>query len=358
MSQHRAEHCIGGKGPRGPGRWTAAALALCAAMLGPLVCLADEGASGQAAAPGDAELAAQALGAKKYDLARQLYARAYERQPAAQTLLGLALSEYYSEHLVESATHFRQYLARADAATDKLALVHAWIDGVEARIVRLEIHVPAGAQVSVDGTPVARDSSHESRISIDILPGSHEVVAHRGTNSQVRYVAAQGGQQLDVEFPPDAESAGVGTTPPEQFASWPAAPPTSAQPTGSSAKWATTIALGSLGLVSAAIAAGFAFDFGQKGADADRLRTAVGAAGCGPASPSSADCAALHEKLNAQSTSGGLATGFSIGAGVAAAGALGALLLWPSNPRSASRGWRTAPWLGAGQAGFVVSRPW
>jgi tetratricopeptide (TPR) repeat protein len=117
----------------------------------------------RAADGGDAKTLVQA-GAEQftrmqYDAARESFAQAYALDPQAATVLDLALAELQTKRPVEAAAHFRAYLARPDADQDKRGAVEAkWLPRAEAQLARVQLVVPAGAQVLVDGVPATPDA--------------------------------------------------------------------------------------------------------------------------------------------------------------------------------------------------------
>src|SRR5579862_6575179 len=87
-----------------------------------------------------------------YEGARVALLRAYGFAPRAETVLKLGVAELQSGHPVEAAQHLHEYLRHTEQPADKLDLVRTkWLPRAEAETARLDVFVPAGAEVLVDG---------------------------------------------------------------------------------------------------------------------------------------------------------------------------------------------------------------
>ncbi|MBI5535076.1 MAG: PEGA domain-containing protein [Deltaproteobacteria bacterium] len=114
--------------------------------------------------------------AKKYEEARAAFLQAYALKKHPAVLLNLAQSELKSNHPVDAARHFSQYLqenAAASAAERKTAEQGLAEARLKTGRVQVEVNV-AGAEVFVDDELVGKAPLHEA---IDVGPGAHKVEA-------------------------------------------------------------------------------------------------------------------------------------------------------------------------------------
>jgi len=295
-----------------------------------------------------------------YEGARAAFVRAYELEPKAATLFNLALSELNSDHPVEAAAHFREYLAHTGEPAQKLASVRIkWLPRAEARTARLDVFAPSGAELLVDGVEpeyaTQATGSAGSPVSIAIAAGEHEVTARQGTVSEAQHVTARGGELVEVHFQrmPDAPApspavgwAGSGEMPDHAMA----APPR--------AKWITVIALGSGAVVAAGLGVGFGIASQNSAHNAQVLQNEVSSGWtstqCAGPLGSTPFCMKLKGDVDANRQDWTLSAVSYVGAGVLGAASLATWMLW--KPKSAPVAVR--PVVGAGGAGLVVGGPW
>jgi hypothetical protein len=142
---------------------------------------------------------------KQYEAARESFAQAYALDPEARTLLNLALAELESNRPVQAAAHFRAYLGRPDVAEDKRGAVEAkWLPRAESQLARLQLVVPAGAQVLVDGKPAAADPSLGV---FEVVAGDHDIAAVSAGRSEIEHVTASAGSTLTMRMLVDDPAA-------------------------------------------------------------------------------------------------------------------------------------------------------
>jgi tetratricopeptide (TPR) repeat protein len=181
-----------------------------------------------------------------YDGARRAFEQAYRADPTSGTLFDLALAELHSGRAVDSVQHFRQYIARADAQTDKADAVRTrWLPVALAHIARLHIQAPPGVELMVDGNRLG----FTPLFDLEIDGGSHRVVARRGPWSQETTVVVREGDftPLRIDGPVAAEVVSIRR------------PSTASD----ESRTITEAALMSSAVAAAAVAAGFALESGS-----------------------------------------------------------------------------------------------
>jgi hypothetical protein len=299
---------------------------------------------------------------RNYESARAAFARAYELDPKARTMLQLGLAELNSDHPVEAAAHLREYLTHIDEPADKLEAVRAkWLPRAEARTATLEITAPAGAEVSIDGSLQGQAPLR----AIVVREGEHDVSAQLGDLEQTHHVSARGGQLVDVSFELTSPSppAPPLSTSAANAASTPGPAPEPPPATSSNAKWIAVLATGGGAVVAAGIGIGFAFASQRSGKDAQAARTLIDAKAnltawsgseCNP--PSSPSAGALCNQLDGQTSSQNrqaTISNWAYGiAGVLGAASVASFFFWPGSPL------RFEPTMGARSAGLSSAGSW
>jgi hypothetical protein len=306
--------------------------------------------------------------AKQYEAARVALARAFELDPRAETLLELGMAELFTDRPVEAATHLKEYVGRKDAPRDKLQIVQkTWLRQAELQTAHLDIYVPSGAEIAIDGTLQDRPPSARSPVgpagrapmTIIIRAGEHDVMERYGTAEEVKHVMANGGERVEIHFEPLLPEPPAAAPPPKPLPSEAPEPNASRLARNSStSKWATVVGLGASAVVLAGVAGGFSVAFNQVSGEAGRLSQTQGPSGCAQAT--SASCGQLRQDHDAEHTDATLATGFYVGAAVAALGAAASWALWPSSSAGSksSGAMRLTPAIAARQVGLAMSGAW
>jgi hypothetical protein len=309
------------------------------------------------------EKAVKAFGEGRYEEARAAYSQAYKLDPQTRTLMELAVAEFKSDHPVEAAAHWKEYLQRPDATVELADAVRKhWLMQAQSQIAHLDIHVPPKAEVIIDGSapdghPVSEgEGGREVSLTIDVREGNHEVTAQRGSANQVRHIVARGGEHVQVRLLLDQQDT------PATPAPTPGPPATREVPENgvASTRWPWVIGLGSIALVAAGIGTGFAVAFVSAGVDAAKLVPAIAPSSC-LQMPLSQSCTQVQHDRSQQRNDLGLATGFYVGAGIAGVSAITTWLLWPGPAASRSGSaiaWRALPLVDSRTAGLAVDRVW
>jgi hypothetical protein len=288
--------------------------------------------------------------------------RAYELDASAENVLKLGLAELQSGHPVEAVARLREYLTHAGEPTVKLNAVRTkWLPRAEASTARLDVFAPSGALVLVDGvaaegvapsTP-GQGKSESSTYSITTAAGSHDVTAQKGAVVETRHIVAHGGELVEIHFQRVDDAGAVMTdkyeAPSHVNGIEHRSPP--------KPRWIAAIALGGVAVVAAGMAVGFTVAFEANGSEISHLRTqSQGTGGCSPAS-SIAPCPDLRSAMDAQQRNAAIATGFYMGASVAALAAGASWLLWPER-KEAAHAIVVTPVIGSAGAGLAVSGVW
>jgi hypothetical protein len=330
----------------------------------------------------------------QFENARASFLQAYALRKHPAVLLNLAQSCLKSNHTLEAARYFTQYLRESTAITAgqrndaEKGLVEARM-----KLGRMMVDAPSGSEIFVDDD---RIGVTPLRDPVDIEPGSH-VVKARGRTDESITVSATAGQTVTARFgasnPPPVVAAVPAPAPapppnPPPPAEVPAEPPpaadnsaTSEPPPGSDRagggllsppKNVTPVVLGVIvaaGGFGTAIAMGVAKQSAQNSADsvAEQIRANLlpGQQAQGIcASNKSADvarygkaCAALNDDNDKVNTDATIA---NIGLGVGIAASVFTVIYWlaASKRDASSAKWKApviTPMFGGGTGGMSVS---
>jgi tetratricopeptide (TPR) repeat protein len=290
-----------------------------------------------------------------YAGARAAFARAYELQPKAITLFNLGLSELNSNDPVDAAAHLREYLTHTGEPAAKLESVrNKWLPRAEARTARLNVFVPSGAQLAVDGVvqqaPTTAPGPNGSQMAtIVVAAGEHEVVAGQGASAESRHVTARGGELVELHFQrvPDAHE------PTGSMA--PALAPQRTDSRGLRAKWVTTIALASGAVALAGVGVGFGIAALHQANDAARVQKQIEPGSmwtgtkCYASSPL---CKQLASDIDANRLTWTISAVSYACAGALAAASIATWALWKP------KGLVAGPTMDARGAGFALGGHW
>jgi hypothetical protein len=156
---------------------------------------------------------------KRYEEARGAFLQAYALKRHPALLLNLAQSEIRSGHPAEAARHFSAYLREAPNASQlERSEAEKGLREARAKLGRIQVSAPAGADVLVDGESVGTAPIAEP---IDVTPGTHNIEARLGNKSASTTVSVLVSRLAAATVAFDA------TTPPIPP---PAPPPAAAEP--------------------------------------------------------------------------------------------------------------------------------
>ncbi len=197
---------------------------------------------------------------------REKFAESNRLDPAAGTLISLALSEQKLGMLASAWTHFKEAGDRLTEGDDRLPLVAKQIRELDPQVPRLTIVLSqtpaAGVQIEVDGVQLAGASSG---VALPIDPGKHRVVVkaagHAPFVKEVSLVKADR-QRVEVRLTPERAGKQVSEPAPPRLA--PVGPPSpQAPPAGGTdpggdeegGQWLGwgLVGLGAVGLVTGAV---------------------------------------------------------------------------------------------------------
>jgi hypothetical protein len=163
--------------------------------------------------------------AKKFEEARAAFLQAYALKKHPAVLLNLAQSEVKSNHPVDAARHFSQYLLEnssappADRKTAEQGLAEARL---KTGRVQVEVNVP-GAEIFVDDELIGKAPLREP---VDVGPGQHKVEARfAGYPNASGQVSTATGQVVALSLKLDKGGSTAAVIP--------ATPPPPPAPTGS-----------------------------------------------------------------------------------------------------------------------------
>jgi outer membrane biosynthesis protein TonB len=124
---------------------------------------------------------------KRYEEARGAFLQAFALKRHPALLLNLAQSEIRSGHPAEAARHFAAYLREAPNASQlERGEAEKGLREARAKLARVQISAPAGAEVLVDGESVGQAPIADP---VDVAPGSHTVEARLGSKSATTSVS-------------------------------------------------------------------------------------------------------------------------------------------------------------------------
>ncbi len=272
--------------------------------------------------------------AGKNEEARLKFTQAAAVLKAPSVLFNLARVEQLTGHELEALDHYKQFLRAAendpkvtDALRDK---TRAYIADLSKKAGQIELDAPPETRVTVDGKPVDRNPADP----LHVTPGRHTLEgAYQG---RVKSVV--------VDCP-----AGVVTKAKLDFDG----PVTEPPPGGETTKaWSTGKVVTVGALAAGAVAGGVLFVVfrSQAQGNVDDAKAALNGSGCvGVTSPACDQAASLKEDRD---TNQAVSTVALVGGVALAAGALGAVFLWPNQAKE--RAARATPLVGPGFAGMSV----
>jgi hypothetical protein len=273
--------------------------------------------------------------------ARMSFTQAYAIVHKPTILWNLALAEEKTKHVLDALGHFKE-LARGPQPAEDRASADKHIADLMAQTGHIEVAAPAGAQVLVDGAPVATAPLSEA---LDVLPGRHHVETHTGQGAKEADVDVAAGQVLHLNLlPPSDATRATGTAPAPRDAN--TRPPVTTEPAasggtaaehaggnGPSAPQIIAVAvIGTAAVVSVSLGAFFALQSQSDQSTAQGFRrNNPSSSYCypPPVADRSAACAAWNNAVQTQSNDFTLSSVFYAAGGVLAAGALATWFLWP-----------------------------
>jgi hypothetical protein len=143
----------------------------------------------------------------KYEEARLSFLQAYTLKKHPSVLLNLAQSSAKSNHPLEAAKYFQQFLKEATNATPQQRKdAEAGLAEVRQRLGRIDVVAPAGTEISLDDQGRVGTTPFDP---IDVEIGQHTVKSP----TQSVTVIAVGGQKVEAKLGQTASSAPVAPVP-------------------------------------------------------------------------------------------------------------------------------------------------
>jgi hypothetical protein len=215
----------------------------------------------------------------KYEDARLSFLQAYTLKKHPAVLLNLAQSSAKSNHPLEAAKYFQQFLREATTANPQQRKdAESGLAEVRQKLGRIDVIAPAGTEISLDDQGKVGTTPMDP---IDVEPGSHTVKS----STQSVTVVAVVGQKVEAKLGPTAATAAPAAAPaaiPAPSSAEPAQPVESAPPAETTIRVKRTnllsppknmlpvyVGLGAagVGLVSAIVFAAFKADAQSKADD-------------------------------------------------------------------------------------------
>ena len=131
----------------------------------------------------------------KFEEARLSFLQAYTLKKHPSVLINLAQSSAKSNHPLEAAGYFKQFLKEATAATPQQKKdAEKGLEEVRTKLGRIDVVAPAGTEVTVDDQKVGTTPFE----AVDVEPGQHTVKG----NSQTLTITAVVGQKAKADLAP------------------------------------------------------------------------------------------------------------------------------------------------------------
>jgi hypothetical protein len=322
----------------------------------------------------------------KFEQARAAFLQAYALKKHPAVLLNLAQSCNKSNHPLEAAKYFQQYLREAtDIKPEQKRDAEKGLAEARTKLGRLDVQAPQGTEITIDTERVGFAPLAEP---VDVEPGAHVVKTKGPDGAKEQPVTVAAGQTLPVKIgagagaavvpppppptnPPPTEPPPANPPPTEPPPPAQPPPPAEAPPASGGRRTmnmplvvggAVSGGIGLAGFILAGIMAG-AKSSAQNNVTAveDEIRRAGGGPGtCVNPTPTFASaCATLQDNINAVNTD---ATVANVGLAFGIIGVVGAAVLIPlgiyGKKEPAQTGFRTpqlTPWIGGQGSGLTLS---
>lgn len=283
----------------------------------------------------------------KYDQARGSFLQTLALSPGSpKVLVNLAISEHGAGHPVEALGHLKMYLASPRVDPKKAQEIRQSLyEELWRATGHLKIQADRGDSLVLDGE-VKLGNAPLADV-VDVASGKHRVAA----GSRTVDVTVSAGETKDVVLIAEHSSAPVPSATPAAAPGHVEEPPP--ETTHSSpARWIVPVGLGVA--AAGALVMGIGFGSGNRNAvdKADQLRTGAGGRPC--ADQSSAVCGSYNDALSTGTTDKTLSYVGYVGAGVLAAGAIAAIVFWPSDSAKTTGRARVIPNIGPHEAALQL----
>jgi len=287
------------------------------------------------------------------------FAQAYAVLKTPPILFNLARTEQLTLRFVEAAAHFREYVALPEqplVPKQTREKARAFLAEIHGQLGHLALTAPTGCTITIDGRELAQRAPFVD--AIDVLAGSHVVVARLEEKSATKTVSAPAGVttpvalQFDQPAPaPTSSAPAVAPTaaPPAALAK-PERPPAVVeehQTTRDIVRWTSA----GVAVVGIGVGVGFMVAANGKDNDLSAYQLAHPNACADGSSAACADASSLQSDRDRDRTLSLI--GFVAG-GVGVAVAAATWIIWPNGGTGAQRGTWIVPSVGVAGYGLAA----
>jgi hypothetical protein len=203
--------------------------------------------------------------AHKEEDALTRFQRAYAVYPTPNILFAIATSESILGRSLPALRHYREAMKASTLHPNNVQRGRDYVRDLESKLCRIEVKVPPGTTVTLDGT--AAPSFEDP---IDAEPGDHVIEASQGEKHARTTAKCTTGKLVSVVV--DFASAPAVSAPPD-----PITPPRSES---SSMRMPLAIGASALAVVSAGVGVGFLVSSNSAVSDAQSLDASVAGGAC------------------------------------------------------------------------------
>ena len=265
----------------------------------------------------------------KFEQARLSFTQAYAISADPTTLWNLAVAEMKTGHSLEALKHLKSYTHGTTTDPAYLAKAPKLLEQLQAETAHVSIDAPTGANLVVDGEPLA--ATAPLREPIDVTPGTHAIEARIGTRSARTSLSAPRGQTVSVKLSLDEPTAAapyVAPVPDHVAATPTVTPPPPEQTSSSSTKWIVGGSAVGLGIVSAVVGIGFVGGANSAASDLTKAKAQT-PQGCAGGLAGTSRCQDRQTAADNKSRDTNMSIAFLVGAGVLVGGGVVAMIFWP-----------------------------
>jgi hypothetical protein len=247
------------------------------------------------------------------------FQRAYAAYPTPNILFAIATSESILGRSLAALRHYREAMKASTLHPNNVQRGRDYVRDLEAKLCRIELNVPAGTTVMVDGAPATSGDN-----PLDAEPGDHVIEASQGEKHSRTTAKCAAGKSVAVVV--DFASASSAAPSPDAVAA-----PTRPSSTGAT-RTSLAIGGGALAVVSAGVGLGFLVSSNAAVSDARAFDESTPGGACS----ARAACDDYRAQLGDARSARTIATLGLVSAGVFAAAAVAIYTLWPTRSASAS----------------------
>lgn len=144
----------------------------------------------------------------QFEQARASFKQAYALKAHWSIALNLAHTDVKADHALEAAEYYNIVLKDAQTPPEKHAEAEKGLAEARAKIGRLDVQVPAGSEIDLDGKKIG----FAPMDPLDVEPGAHNVLVKGPQGANEQRVIVSAGQLLPVKFGAVATTTTTPTT--------------------------------------------------------------------------------------------------------------------------------------------------